>query len=445
MSFKIAIIGTGYVGLVSGTTFAAMGNNVICVDIDESKVNILKQGKTPIFEPKLEHLLERNIKEERLTFTTNLNYAIEHSSLIFLCLPTPPNEDGSADLQHVLKVAGEIATYFKNKNISDKKILVNKSTVPVGTSKKVRKILDDIYPENQIEVVSNPEFLREGFAIDDALKPDRVVIGTRSQWVKEIMTDLYKPFLRSGHPIYYMDEESSEITKYAANAFLATKISFMNDLSEYCEKVGADIEKVRLGIGSDTRIGNRFLFAGIGYGGSCFPKDVRALIYSSESEGIELEVVKAAWEVNKYQIKRFITKINSRFSNDISNKKFALWGLSFKPNTDDTREAPAFEIIDFLLANNCTINAYDPEGVENTKIKYGDKLNYCKTMYDCLDQAEALIIATEWDVFRIPDYKLIKSMLKNNIIFDGRNLYSPKEMNQEGFEYYCIGRNINAE
>jgi UDPglucose 6-dehydrogenase len=440
MSYKISVIGTGYVGLVSGTCFAATGNNVLCVDIDEKKIDMLKKGLCPIYEPGLNLLLENNIREERLHFTTSLEEAVENTSVIFLCLPTPPSEDGSADLQHVKKVAFDIANIIKNKNIKEFKVIVNKSTVPVGTSKIVSDIFDSILPDKQLVVVSNPEFLREGFAVEDAMKPERIVIGTSNPKAAEIMRDLYKPFVRSGNPIFIMDEKSAEVTKYAANAFLSVKISFMNDLTSYCEKVGADIENIRMGIGSDSRIGKRFLFAGIGFGGSCFPKDVKALMHSTDAENTPLRIVHAANEVNKEQIEIFFRKILKRFDNNIASQKFALWGLAFKPNTDDTREAPAFRLIEMLLENGASVSAYDPEAMENTKIIFGDSIEYSKNMYDCLQDASALIIATEWSVFRNPDFIKLKESLLNHLIFDGRNLYPLEEMEKEGFEYYCVGR-----
>lgn len=442
MAYNISIIGTGYVGLVTGTCFAATGNNVTCVDIVEEKVKMLRNGKSPIFEPGLERLLQNNIEEGRLTFTTELEEAVEKSSIIFLCLPTPPNEDGSADLQHVLKVAGDIAQIIKDKNMDEWKIVVNKSTVPVGTSEKVKSKFTDLVPDAKIDVVSNPEFLREGFAVEDSMKPERVVVGTSSEYVERVFRDLYKPFLRSGNPIHFMDEKSAEITKYAANSFLATKISFMNDLSAYCEKVGADIEKIRMGMGSDTRIGKRFLFAGIGYGGSCFPKDVRALIHAADQVGISLDIVKSAHNVNDKQINRFADRIFAHYGNDLKGKHFALWGLAFKPNTDDTREAPAFTIIERLLEAGATISAYDQEAVENTKLRFGDKIQYAENMYAALENADSLIIATEWTQFRTPNFDRIKDALKENLIFDGRNLYDLKEMEELGVEYYCIGRQM---
>ena len=440
MAYDIGIIGTGYVGLVTGTCFAETGNNVTCIDIVEEKVQKLRQGIPPIFEPGLERLLKNNIAEERMHFSTQLEDAVKSSQLIFLCLPTPPNEDGSADLHHVMNVARQIGEIIKENDINDKKIVVNKSTVPVGTADKVRAIFDEVIPGKPIEVVSNPEFLREGFAIEDSMKPERVVVGTKSEYVKEIMRDLYAPFVRSGNPIHIMDEYSAEITKYAANSFLSVKISFMNDLSRYCEEVGADIEMVRRGIGSDSRIGKRFLFAGIGYGGSCFPKDVRALIHSTEAVGHPVKIVQAAHEVNDLQILRFFDKINNRFNGDLKGKKIALWGLAFKPNTDDTREAPAFVLIDKFLEAGANVIAYDQEAADNTRLRFGDKISYAGNMYECIDGADFLVIATEWNVFRNPDFNKLKELLKENLIFDGRNLYEPDDMEELGFEYYCIGR-----
>ncbi|MFW6232998.1 MAG: UDP-glucose dehydrogenase family protein [Bacteroidota bacterium] len=408
--------------------------------MDEEKNEKLKHGVCPIFEPGLDRLLERNIKEERLYFTTNLEEAVLKSDIVFLCLPTPPNEDGSADLNHVLHVAGNIAAIYKENGINDNKIIVNKSTVPVGTSAKVKEIFNKNLPGNKIDVVSNPEFLREGFAVEDALKPERVVIGTSSEYAADIMKDLYHPFVRSGNPIIIMDEKSSELTKYAANSFLATKISFMNDLSAYCDKVGADIEKIRYGIGSDTRIGKRFLFAGIGYGGSCFPKDVKALIYSAHEEGLNLRIIEAAKNVNDTQIKRFYENVKLRFNYNLKGVHISLWGLSFKPNTDDTRDAPAFALIEMLLADGAIIKAYDPEAMPNTRKYFNDKIKYAKNMYDCANGADALIISTEWTVFRNPDFAQLKELMNNPIIFDGRNLYEPEDMKEEKFEYYCVGR-----
>lgn len=439
MSFKIGVIGTGYVGLVSGTSFAATGNEVLCIDIDEKKVETMKSGKSPIYEPGLEHLLVRNIKEGRLKFSTNLEEAVIKSQVIFLCLPTPPSEDGSADLQHVLKVANQIADIILSNDLKDEKIVVNKSTVPVGTAAKVSGIFETKLVNNTVSVVSNPEFLREGFAVEDAMKPERVVIGTSSATAEAIMSDLYQPFVRSGNPIFIMDEKSAEVTKYAANAFLATKISFMNDLSAYCEKVGADIEQIRSGIGSDSRIGKRFLFAGVGYGGSCFPKDVQALEYSADLVGSPLHIVKATRKVNQEQIYRFINKIKNRFDN-LSELKIALWGLAFKPDTDDVREAPSFVLIEELLKEGVSITAYDQEAMGNTHHHFGDKIDYADDMYSCCEGKDALVIVTEWNAFRNPSFDKLKGLLKRKIVFDGRNLFQPEEMDSIGFEHYPVGR-----
>lgn len=444
MSYNIAVIGTGYVGLVSGITFATNGNNVTCVDVDENKIKQLRTGKPTIYEPGLESYLQRCLREKRIEFTDDMERAVLNSRIIFLCLPTPPAEDGSADLHHVLGVAENIANLVKKNSIRDNKIIVNKSTVPVGTADEVKAIFDKIVPEADIDVISNPEFLREGFAVEDALKPERVVIGTSNPKVGEIMKDLYAPFVRSGNPILILDTKSAEITKYAANSFLAVKISFINELSEYCEKVGADVEKVRIGIGTDSRIGKRFLFPGLGYGGSCFPKDVKALIYSSESAGAKLNIVRSAQEANARQINRFAEKIIKRMGTDMKGKKVAIWGLSFKPNTDDTREAPAFIVIEKLLSAGSKVKVYDPEAIENTQKRFGDKIEYSMTQYDCLDGADLLVIVTEWSQFRSPDFELIKSKLSTNIIFDGRNLFEPSEMENFGFEYHCIGRPVRG-
>ncbi|MCX6155695.1 MAG: UDP-glucose/GDP-mannose dehydrogenase family protein [Candidatus Kapabacteria bacterium] len=440
MSYNIGIIGTGYVGLVTGTCFAETGNTVYCCDIDESKISKLNNGTCPIYEPGLEHLIKQNVNDERLYFTTDIRSTVKFAPIIFLCLPTPPNEDGSADLQHVLHVAEQIANIIKEEGITDKKIVLNKSTVPVDTAVKVRNIFNSILPVDQVEVASNPEFLREGFAIEDSMKPERIVVGTRSKYVEEIMLDLYSPFVRSGNPIIIMDERSAEITKYAANSFLAIKISFMNDLSQYCEKVGADIEKIRIGIGADSRIGKRFLFAGLGYGGSCFPKDVRALMYSTELVDTPLSIVRAAYNVNHNQQEKFFQKIQNRFEGNLAGRQFVVWGLAFKPNTDDTREAPAFALIEKLLAAGASVSAFDQEAMANTRIHFGDQIKYAKNMYDCIPDADALIVATEWNVFRNPDFKKLKANMKTPIIFDGRNLYELDEMEKLGFEYYCVGR-----
>jgi UDPglucose 6-dehydrogenase len=440
MSFKIGVIGTGYVGLVTGVCFAATGNRVHCIDIDKDKINKLKEGICPIFEPGLEKLLEQVIKEEAIEFSMDLEKLVKESLMIFLCLPTPPNGDGSADLSRVKDVTRQIAEIIKKNGIKEKRILINKSTVPVGTSEISRRILNEVDPDVDIYVASNPEFLREGFAVDDAMKPERIVVGVDDPYVEEVMKELYQPFIRTGNPIYFMDLKSAELTKYAANCFLATKISFMNNLSEYCEKIGVNIDKVRIGIGSDSRIGKRFLFPGVGYGGSCFPKDVKALLYSAEQAGTPLRIVQAAEDVNLYQIERFFNRILKRFDGNLKGKSLAIWGLAFKPNTDDVRDAPSFKLIDRLLEHGARIKVYDPEAIENTERIYGNKLEYTKNKYDCTEEAEALIIVTEWNNFRNPDFDELSRLLKNPIIFDGRNLFETNEMDEKGFEYYSIGR-----
>jgi UDPglucose 6-dehydrogenase len=441
MSFNISVIGTGYVGIVSGTTFAETGNKVLCVDIDAAKVDRMKKGESPIYEPGLELLLKRNIEASRLDFTTDLAQAVQHGEIIFLCLPTPPNEDGSADLQHVMKVAGDIADIISEKKIERDIIVINKSTVPVGTGDQVKSIFDSkLGDSNRITIASNPEFLREGFAVEDAMKPERIVIGTGNEDVAEKLEQLYMPFVRSGAPIFIFDIKSAEVTKYAANSFLATKISFMNDLSAYCEKVGADIENVRRGIGSDTRIGKRFLFAGVGYGGSCFPKDVRALAFSAREAGTPLKIVEATQEVNKDQINRFSSKVKSYFGESIEGRKLSVWGLAFKPNTDDIREAPAFEVIEDLLAAGAIISAYDEEAIGRTKERFGDRIEYADSPYKATEDSSALLIITEWNAFRNPDFDKLASTLKDKVIFDGRNLYDPEMIEKMGFKYFSIGR-----
>ncbi len=433
---NIAVVGTGYVGLVTGTCLAETGNNVICVDIDENKVNKMKNGVVPIYEPHLDVLFERNIKEKRLHFTTNLEEAVEHAEIIFLALPTPPGEDGSADLSYVLGVADELG-----KIITGYKVIVDKSTVPVGTAEKVRETVAK-HAKVDFDVVSNPEFLREGFAVDDFLKPDRVVIGTQSERARELMEELYKPYVRQGNPILFMDEKSAELTKYAANSFLATKITFMNEIANFCEKVGADVDMVRIGMGSDSRIGNRFLFPGIGYGGSCFPKDVQALAKSGKEHGYEFKILNAVMGINERQKTIIVPKIKDYFKGSLKDKKIALWGLAFKPNTDDIREAPALYIINDLLAEGAQITAYDPEAMSNVKQVVGDKINYALNQYDALEDADVLIIATEWGEFRAPDFNKMKSLMKQPVIFDGRNVYDLKQMQKLGFYYNSIGRMV---
>jgi UDPglucose 6-dehydrogenase len=430
---KITVVGTGYVGLVTGTCLAETGNHVCCVDIDERKVNKLKNGQITIYEPGLEKLFERNLKEERLSFTTSLEEGLQEAEIVFLALPTPPGEDGSADLKYVLGVADDIG-----KLLTDYKIIIDKSTVPVGTAEKVRDAIAKNY-KGEFDVVSNPEFLREGVAVEDFLKPDRIVIGTTSERAKEQLTELYAPYVRQGNPIIFMDERSAELTKYAANAFLATKISFMNEIAQICERLGADVDMVRKGIGSDDRIGKRFLFPGIGYGGSCFPKDVKALMYSAKEVSYEFKILDAVTSVNDKQKCHLVTKLK-RYFGDISGKHFALWGLAFKPNTDDIREAPALEIIEELLSEGASVAAFDPEAMNNVKNIFGDKISFCETPYDCLPNADALIIATEWNEFRTPDFDKMLSTLKEPVIFDGRNVFDVVAMEKKGFHYESIGR-----
>lgn len=431
---KIVVVGTGYVGLVTGTCFAETGNKVTCIDIDKDKVEKLSAGEITIYEPGLEKIFLRNLKEGRLRFTTDLAEGVKDAVIIFLALPTPPGEDGSADLRYVLGVAAELG-----KLITDYKVIVDKSTVPVGTAEKVRNAIAQ-YCNVEFDVVSNPEFLREGVAVEDFMKPDRVVVGTNSDRARKVMSDLYAPFVRQGNPVIFMDEKSAELTKYAANSFLAAKISFMNEIAQLCEKMGADVDMVRRGIGSDDRIGKRFLFPGIGYGGSCFPKDVQALIRSSEETGYSFKILKAVEAVNETQKLHLIPKIKTYFKGNLQGKHFALWGLAFKPNTDDIREAPALYLIDALLAEGATVTAFDPEAIPNTKKTIGDKIEYAANQYAALENADALIIATEWSEFRTPDFEMIESRLKSKVIFDGRNLFDVKYIANLGYHYESIGR-----
>lgn len=440
MSYRIAVIGTGYVGLVTGTCLADVGNSVLCIDVDPTKVERLRNGDIPIYEPGLDLVLERNIREERITFSLDLSEAVKTCEILMFCLPTPPGKDGEADLAMVMSTAHNVAELLNKHNITEPRIVINKSTVPVGTAARVASIFASVAPERRVDVVSNPEFLREGFAVDDFMKPDRVVVGTSSVYAAEIMKDLYEPFVRGGAPILIFDEKSAEVTKYAANAFLAVKISFMNDLSEYCEHVGADIEKIRLGIGTDGRIGKRFLFSGIGYGGSCFPKDVKAIIHAANEAGSPLEIVEATKHVNDRQVRRFIDRILQRFENNVQGRTFGVWGLSFKPNTDDVREAPAFVIIEALLAAGAKVRAYDPEARESARRVLGDKVLYATSPYDAIDSADALVIATEWNEFRKPDILRMKDLLIRPLIFDGRNMYQLDDMAADGFEYHSVGR-----
>jgi len=431
---KIAVVGTGYVGLVTGTCFAETGNNVTCVDIDEKKVQKLKNKQITIYEPGLEALFERNIRQGRLEFTTDLAEGIKGAQIIFLALPTPPGEDGSADLQYVLRVAEDLGPLLE-----DFTVIVDKSTVPVGTAEKVTDKVA-LGARVDFEVVSNPEFLREGVAVDDFMKPDRVVIGAESEKSIKLMETLYAPFVRQGNPIIFMDVRSAELTKYAANSFLATKITFMNEVANLCELLGADVDKVRKGIGTDSRIGNRFLFAGIGYGGSCFPKDVQALAKSSDEANYDFKILNSVMSVNQIQKQKMIDPVKKYFNGDLSGKTIAIWGLAFKPYTDDIREAPALENINVLLELGAKIRTYDPEAMENVKELFGDKIYFAKDQYDALEDADALMIMTEWPIFRTPQFDRIESALKNKAIFDGRNLYEPEQMEELGYQYYSIGR-----
>lgn len=433
---NIAVVGTGYVGLVTGTCFAETGNQVTCVDIDAKKIERMRNGEIPIYEPGLDVLFERNTKQGRLNFTTNLKEAVASAQIIFLALPTPPGEDGSADLSYILGVAKDLSFI-----IEDYKVIVDKSTVPVGTSEKVHAALAEGLDESLFDVVSNPEFLREGVAVEDFLKPDRVVIGTSSDKAKKVMETLYKPFVRQGNPIIFMDERSAEMTKYAANSYLATRISFMNEIANLCERAGANVDMVRIGMGSDTRIGKRFLFPGVGYGGSCFPKDVQALAKTAIEFDYDFQILKSVMSVNDFQRVVLATKIKNYFKDDVAGKTIAIWGLAFKPNTDDIREAPATYIIDELLAAGAKIKAFDPEAMENIKTIYGDRIQLCDDQYEALIDADALAIITEWSVFRTPSFKVMRELLKQNVIFDGRNLYDLNTLAEEGFEYFSIGRN----
>ena len=432
---NIAVVGTGYVGLVSGTCFAETGNNVICVDIDKNKVERMRNGEVPIYEPGLELLFERNTKQGRLSFTTDLEEAVRDAEVIFLALPTPPGEDGSADLSYILGVAGDLS-----KIITDYKVVVDKSTVPVGTAERVHAAIAAGVSEDLFDVVSNPEFLREGVAVDDFLKPDRVVIGTRSERARKVMKRLYDPFVRQGNPIYFMDERSAEMTKYAANSYLATRISFMNEIANLCERVGANVDNVRIGMGSDSRIGKRFLFPGVGYGGSCFPKDVQALAKTAGQNEYDFKILKSVMEVNTLQKSILSKKIIDYYGGDLSGKTIAVWGLAFKPNTDDIREAPALYIINDLIKAGASIKAFDPEAMKNVRAIYNGQVDMADDQYDALIGADCLAIVTEWSVFRTPSFKAVKELLKEPVIFDGRNLYDLERMEELGFHYDSIGR-----
>ena len=433
---KIAVIGTGYVGLVTGTCLAETGNIVTCVDIDEQKVHRLKNGKIPIYEPNLNNFFQRNIAQKRLFFTTQLEEGIKDAQLIFLALPTPPGDDGSADLSYILSVAKDLGKIIKNY-----KVIIDKSTVPVGTAEKVTKVIRE-NSSVDFDVVSNPEFLREGFAVEDFMKPERVVVGTRSEKAKKLMEELYQPFVRQGNPILFMDEKSAELTKYASNSFLATKITFMNEIANYCEMIGADVDMVRKGMGTDSRIGKRFLFPGIGYGGSCFPKDVKALKKAGQIENYQFKIIDAVMKVNDIQKMSLVKKVKSYFGEDLKGKRFALWGLAFKPETDDIREAPSLSIIKELTDSGAEIISYDPEAIDNVRDLLGDKIQYSKNGLDALKDVDALLIATEWSAFRNPDFNLMHSLMKSPIIFDGRNLYSLESMERKNFYYQSVGRKV---
>lgn len=438
----IAIIGTGYVGLVSGTCFSEMGNQVTCVDIDAEKVDMLRDGELPIYEPDLEHYFARNQKEGRLHFTTELEEAVSDAEVIFLALPTPPGEDGSADLSYVMQAAGDVADLLAAADEKDYRVIVNKSTVPVGTADRVRDTVEErgLTPGEDFDVVSNPEFLREGVAVDDFMKPDRVVIGTSSDRAADIMTRLYEPFVRQGNPILVVDERSAEMIKYTANSLLATRISFMNEIANMCERVGANVDKVRLGISKDHRIGQHFLYAGIGFGGSCFPKDVQALHRKGQEHDYDFKILDSVLEVNDQQRELLAHRLDAYFDGDLAGKKIAMWGLSFKPNTDDVREAPSHVIIQQLREKGAEVAAFDPEAIETTRRVFGDTIDYGDDKYDVLDGADALVICTEWHEFRRPDLADVRDRLARPLIFDGRNLYEPERMAEMGFDYYSIGR-----
>ena len=433
---KIAVVGTGYVGLVTGTCLAETGNTVTCVDIDNDKVQKLKNGVIPIYEPNLNNFFQRNIAQNRLFFTTDLEEGIKDAKLIFLALPTPPGDDGSADLSYILSVAKDLGGILE-----DYKVIIDKSTVPVGTAEKVAKVIGE-FSKIDFDVVSNPEFLREGFAVEDFMKPERVVVGTSSEKAKKLMEELYQPFVRQGNPIIFMDEKSAELTKYASNSFLATKITFMNEIANYCEMIGADVDMVRKGMGTDSRIGKRFLFPGIGYGGSCFPKDVKALKKAGQIENYQFKIIDSVMEVNELQKVSIVRKVKSYYGDDLNGKKFALWGLSFKPETDDIREAPSLSMIKELTDSGAEVISYDPEAMDNIRDLVGDKIQYSKNSLEALEGVDALLIATEWSAFRNPDFNLMHSLMKSPIIFDGRNLYSLESMENKNFYYQSVGRKV---
>ena len=431
---RVAVVGTGYVGLVVGTCLAESGNHVICVDIDAVRIQMLTDGKVPFYEPGLEELVKRNSKEGRLSFTTNLEEGVQNSSLIFIAVGTPPNDDGSVDLSAVFAVAEGIG-----KTMNGYKIIITKSTVPVGTTRKIKNAISEL-TKHEFDVVSNPEFLKEGNAVNDFMKPDRVIIGVENTRVAEIMKELYAPFVRTENPIIIMDIESAEMTKYAANALLATKISFMNEIANFCERIGVDVENVRKGIGADKRIGYQFLFPGVGYGGSCFPKDVKALIKMAENHGYELKIVKAVDEVNFAQREKFFLKILGHFNGNLKDRKIAVWGLAFKPGTDDMREAPSITIINKLLEHGARVQAHDPKANETAQRIFGTRITYFDDSYEALRGADALVLITEWPEFRNPDFERIKELMKTPVVFDGRNIYNPDKLRKMGFTYYGIGR-----
>ncbi|GBD05388.1 UDP-glucose 6-dehydrogenase [bacterium HR20] len=441
MPLNLAVIGTGYVGLVSGVCFAEQGNTVWCVDVDRDKLARLERGESTIYEPGLEPMLQRNLHEGRLHFTDDLPRAVRNAAVIFLCLPTPPDEDGSADLRYVLETARQIATIIDQESIAERRILVTRSTVPVGTAEKVRRVVAEVAPGSDIRVASNPEFLSEGNAVRETLQPERVIIGSSDPEVVAVLSELYRPFVNEyDRPLLVMDERSAEVAKYAANAFLALRISFMNELSRYCEAVGADIEHVRIGMSFDPRIGRRYLHPGLGFGGSCLPKDIRALAHSAREVGAPLRLVELTAAINREQLERFAATIKARFGGSVRGRRLAFWGLAFKPNTDDVREAPAHALIRLLLADGASVAAYDPEAMETSRQVLGDAIEYAPDMYAAASGADALVLATEWAEFRSPDWEQLKALLNGSVIFDGRNLWDPSEMHRLGFEYYAIGR-----
>ena len=440
MPYNVSVIGTGYVGIVTGTCFAETGNSVVCVDIDPKKIEMLRRGEVPIYEPGLDLLLERNIRERRISFTLDLEEGVLNSEVIFLCLPTPPDEDGSADLKYVLEVAEQIGKILHEHPEAGYKILVDKSTVPAGTSEKVHAAVRKAAPDAEFDVVSNPEFLREGRAVEDSMRPERIVVGTSSERARKVMVDLYEPFVRSGNPIHIVSERSAEVAKYAANSYIAMRISYINEMANFCDAVGANVDEVRAIMGSDSRIGKRYLYPGVGYGGSCFPKDVRAILKTAEEHGAQLRILSSVVEVNREQPFFFTRKILDYFNGSVAGKRFAVWGLAFKANTDDVRESPAFGVIDPLLEAGATIVAYDPEGMEGTRNRYGDRIEYGNGMYETVKGADALLVLTEWSEFRSPDFGRLKETLNEPVIFDGRNLLYGPDVVALGFRYFSVGR-----